>query len=105
MAADCVTVTTMYCSDNDRIQCHSKQFTVTIPQIPDGVFVKNMECTMKFVNSMYDDTTQLKYRTPPSTPFQPGFYRTPQDKLDERKYRLPSQARQQQSSVSFVRTS
>ena len=50
---------------------------------------------------------QLKYRTPPSTPFQPGFYRTPQDKLDERKYRLPSKtqaraaARQtQQSSVS-----
>ena len=66
-----------------------------------------MECTVKFVNSTCD-TTQLKYRTPPSTPFQPGFYRTPQDKLDERKYRLPSQqakARQQQSSVSFVRTS
>ena len=60
---------------------------------------------MKFVNSTCDDTAQLKYRTPPSTPFQPGFYRTPQDKLDERKYRLPSQARQQQSSVSFVRTS
>ena len=52
---------------------------------------------------------QLKYRTPPSTPFQPGFYRTPQDRLDERKYRLPSKtqarmaaARQtQQSSVSL----
>merc|ERR1719188_2151350 len=45
-----------------------------------------------------DEPEQLKYRTPPSTPFQPGFYRTPQDKLDERKYRLPSQTQARQAA-------
>jgi len=52
--------------------------------------------------AVVDESEQLKYRTPPATPFQPGFYRTPHDKVDERKYRLPSQARsrqQQQSST------
>ncbi len=42
------------------------------------------------------DAQQMeRYRTPPSTPFQPAFYKTPKDGLDlsERKYRLPSQSR------------
>ena len=51
---------------------------------------------------------QLKYRTPPSTPFQPGFYKKPQANVEEVSNLFPlspKQLRKEKSSDSITSSS
>ena len=70
------------------------------------IFLKSFRCKSKVwwhrcrlrqpsQSPAVDAPEEVKYRTPPSTPFQPAFYKTPKDGLDlsEKKYRLPSQSK------------